>query len=170
MKFLGPAPYSRLNEAAAFVLLIAGLFLALSLASYHPDDPSWNAVSGALHARNLTGFAGAYLADFFYQLLGLAAIALPVLTWLVAWKWLRSRPIEVPGVRLAGAILLISGVCTALSIGVSWRPMSGSFASGGLIGTLLAERLTRSLNPIGTLLATGVELVVGLYLVSTFSM
>ena len=169
MKFLGPTRYTRLNEAAAFVFLIAGMFLALSLASYQPEDPSWNAVSGALRARNLTGFAGAYIADFCYQLVGLAAMALPVLIWMFAWKWLRSKPIDVPGVRLLGAALLLFGGATALSMAVTWRPWSGAFTSGGLIGALLADRLVRLLNPIGTLLATGVTFVAGLYLVSTFS-
>src|SRR5258708_11273978 len=39
--------FPRANEAAAFVFLAAGLFLTLSLISYNPLDPSWDAASGA---------------------------------------------------------------------------------------------------------------------------
>ena len=47
MKILGPTRFHRLNEAGALVFLFAGLFFMLSLISYHPQDPSWNSVSGA---------------------------------------------------------------------------------------------------------------------------
>ena len=39
--------------------------LLLGLASYHPLDPSWNTVTGAAKAANLTGRAGAFLSDLF---------------------------------------------------------------------------------------------------------
>jgi len=58
------------------------------LISYHPQDPSWNSVTGATRALNLTGLAGSYIADLSFQLLGLSAFSLPVLLWLVAWKWI----------------------------------------------------------------------------------
>ena len=170
MKLLGPTRYHRLNEAAALVFFLAGLFLTLSLLSYHPQDPSWNVVSGAGKPQNLTGFAGSYLADFFLQLLGLAAFGLPVLLWLLAWKWFRSTPIDAAPVKLGGGLLLLMSLGTALSFNHSWRPFKGTFAVGGLIGILLADYFLRSLNFWGTVLITASGLIVSLYLISTFSM
>ena len=152
------------------MFFVAGLFLTLSLLSYHPQDPSWNVVSGAAKPQNLTGFAGSYLADFFLQLLGLAAFGLPVLLWLLAWKWFRSTPIEAAPVKLGGGLLLLMSLGTALSFNHSWRPFAGTFAVGGLLGILLADYLLRSLNFWGTVLITTSGLIVSLYLISTFSM
>jgi S-DNA-T family DNA segregation ATPase FtsK/SpoIIIE len=170
MKLLGPTRYHRLNEAAALVFLLAGLFLTLSLISYHAQDPSWNVVSGATKPQNLTGFAGSYVADFCLQLLGMAAFGLPVLMWLLAWKWLRSTPIEAAPVKLGGGLLLLLSLGTALSFNHGWHPFTGTFAAGGLIGTLLASYLLHSLNFWGTVLLTAGGLIISLYLISTFSM
>ncbi|MBV9772064.1 MAG: DNA translocase FtsK 4TM domain-containing protein, partial [Bryobacterales bacterium] len=104
MKILGPTRFHRLNEAGGLVCLFAGLFLVLSLVSYHPQDPSWNSVSGATHAHNLTGLAGSHIADFCFQLLGLTAFSIPVLLWLLAWKWIRSKPIQAATVKVFGSV------------------------------------------------------------------
>ncbi len=90
MRILGPTRFHRLNEAGGLVFLFAGIFFVLCLISYHPQDPSWNSVTGAAHAHNLTGLAGSYTADLCFQLLGLSAFSLPVLLWMLAWKWIRS--------------------------------------------------------------------------------
>ena len=170
MKLLGPTRYHRLNEAAALVFFLAGLFLILSLVSYHPQDPSWNVVSGAAKPQNLTGFAGSYVSDLCLQLLGIAAFGLPVLMGLLAWKWLRSTPIEAAPVKIGGGVLLMMSLGTALSFNHGWHPFTGTFSAGGLIGTLLAGYLLHSLNFWGTVLITACALIVALYLISTFSM
>ena len=170
MRVLGPTRFPRANEAAAFVFLAIGLFLTLSLISYHPLDPSWDAASGATHAHNLIGFPGAFVADLCFQLLGLAAFGMPVLLWMLAWKWIRSQAIESAGVKICGSLLLLLAGCTALSLGPQWRMWGGAFTPGGLLGNLLAGGLIGSLNLTGTLLLTAISLIVAVYLISKFSM
>jgi S-DNA-T family DNA segregation ATPase FtsK/SpoIIIE len=170
MKILGPTRFERLNEAAGVVFLFAGLFFTLSLISYHPQDPSWNTAAGAVRAHNLTGTAGSYLSDLFLQLLGLGAFAIPVLLWMLSWKWLRSEEIDGATARVFGAALLFFSLSTALSLGGPWRPWAGTFSAGGMLGLLLAETLRGSLNLAGTAILTLVCLILSLYLVSTFSM
>ena len=170
MRILGPTRFSRWNEAAGLVFLAAGLFFTLSFVSYHPQDSSFNAVSGAAHAQNLIGFAGSYIADLCFQLLGIGSFAIPILLWMLAWKWIRSEEIPAPAVKVIGAAVLFLSVSTALSLGPVWWPWGGAFASGGMIGMLLADALRSSLNVSGTLLVTAVSLVLSLYLISTFSM
>ena len=170
MRLLGPTRFNRLNEATALVFLFAGLFLILSLVSYYPQDPSWNAVSGVARPRNLTGFAGAYISDFCFQMLGFAAYGLPILLWMLAWKWIRSSPIDAAPVKLSGCVLLLLSTCTAISIAGDWRPFAGAFPAGGVIGILLADYSKRSLNPAGTIIVTATCLIVAVYLISTFSM
>ena len=49
---------SRLNEIIAIALIAFALLLGLCLASYHPNDPSWNA-AGETGAHNWIGAVGA---------------------------------------------------------------------------------------------------------------
>ncbi|HEY6391048.1 MAG TPA: DNA translocase FtsK 4TM domain-containing protein, partial [Bryobacteraceae bacterium] len=170
MKFLGPTRFHRLNEALAFVFLFAGLFFVLTFVSYHPQDPSWNSAAGIARAHNLTGSAGAYTADFFFQLLGLAALSIPLLLWMLAWRWVRSEEIKSPGIKILGSLLLFLSICTALSIGPEWRPLGGAFSAGGVLGLLLADSLMASLNLTGAVLVTAICLILSVYLISTFSM
>jgi DNA segregation ATPase FtsK/SpoIIIE, S-DNA-T family len=170
MKILGPTRFLRLNEAGGLVFLFAGLFVIFCLISYHPQDPSWNSVTGAAHAHNLIGFAGSYTADLCFQLLGLSAFSMPVLLWMLAWRWIRSDAIPAAGVKVFGAAVLFLSVSTALSIRPFWRPWGGAFSAGGVVGILIADSLLSSLNLIGTVLLTGICLILSLYLISKFSM
>ncbi len=170
MKIIGPTRFARLNEAAGLVLLFVGLFFVLSLISYHPRDPSWNSVSGDLRAHNLTGRAGSYTADLCLQLFGLTSFSIPVLLWLIAWRWVRSRPVEAAFVKVIGALLFFLSVSTALSLGSGWRLWNGAFWAGGVLGLLLADSLIASLNLTGTILLTAASLIVSIYLISKFSM
>jgi S-DNA-T family DNA segregation ATPase FtsK/SpoIIIE len=156
MKILGPTRFHRLNEAGALVFLFAGLFFCLSLISYHPQDPSWNSVSGALRARNLTGFAGSYTADLCLQVLGLSAFAIPVLLWMLAWRWVRSAEIQAPAIKVFGSGLLLLSICGGLSLLPTWHPWNGAFSAGGIIGVLAADSLITSLNLTGAALLTSI--------------
>ena len=54
--------------------LAMGIFLAASLYSYSPNDPSLNSiVQSAGKPHNLCGYLGAFLADLLYQGFGLPA-------------------------------------------------------------------------------------------------
>ena len=90
MRLLGPTSHRRLNEAGAVVFLYVGLFVLISLASYHPFDPSWNTVTELVKPANLTGRLGAVVSDWLLQSLGLAAYAIPALILMLGWKWIRS--------------------------------------------------------------------------------
>jgi S-DNA-T family DNA segregation ATPase FtsK/SpoIIIE len=170
MNILGPTRFHRLNEAGGLVFLFTGFFLILCLISYHPQDPSWNSVTGAAHAFNLTGLAGSYTADLCFQLLGLSAFSLPALFWLLAWKWIRSSDIQAAAVKVFGAVVLFLSISTALSIRPFWHPWNGAFSAGGVVGILIADSLLSSLNTMGTVLFTGISLILSLYLISRFSM
>jgi DNA segregation ATPase FtsK/SpoIIIE, S-DNA-T family len=169
MNILGPTRFPRLNEAIALVFLFGGLFLTFSLISYFPQDPSWDSVTGVTRAHNLTGRAGAYVADFCLQFFGLAAFGLPIVLWVLAWKWIRSQPIEPGIVKLIGLVLLIASVCTAFGLGPELRLWNGAFSAGGVLGILCADYLTSSLNVIGAILLAAMSFILSIYLVSRFS-
>ncbi len=170
MKYLGPTRYPRLNEAVAVVFLLGGLFVFFSLASYHPFDPSLNTASAPAQPVNLTGLVGAYLSDFFLQVLGLGAYAIPALILILGWKWIRSAPIDFALIRICGGVLLIASSCAALGMISGWKPIADQIPAGGLAGSLLADALVGSMNVTGAILTALACWIVSLYLVSAFEM
>ncbi|MBL8179346.1 MAG: DNA translocase FtsK 4TM domain-containing protein, partial [Bryobacterales bacterium] len=170
MRLLGPTRNERLNEAAGVVYLIGALVLALSLYSFHPNDPSFNTATSSVQAGNLIGKAGSYASDLLYQVFGFGAWLVPVGVLALGWKWVRSKPIQVPFVKACGFSILILGSCTAFALIPGLRPFDGMLPAGGLAGVLMADILVGALNTTGAALLTATSMFVSLYLVSSFSL
>ncbi len=173
MKYLGPTPHPRLNEAAGFVFLAAGLIVLFSLVSYNPLDPSLNTATGsptaAARVANIIGPVGATVSDLLLQCFGLASYAIPVLILLLGLKWVRSSPIESPGIKTLGGLLLIVSTCTAFGL-TNWRPIAGQIPASGMAGSIAADSLIGSMNLTGAFLLTAMCWIVSIYLVSKFEM
>ena len=167
MRFLGPTSHPRLNEATAVVFLFAGLFIFAALASYQPFDPSFDTVSSALHVSNLTGRLGATISDLLLQTFGLAAYSIPILMWMLGWRWIRSSPIESPVIKSAGAMMFIGSTCSGLGL-LNWRPIANAVPAGGVAGSVVADYLISTMNITGALLFTAACWIVSLYVISTF--
>jgi S-DNA-T family DNA segregation ATPase FtsK/SpoIIIE len=168
MKLLSPTPHKRLNEITGFLLLAGGLVMLLSLISYHPFDPSWDTAASA-RPLNLVGYPGSYLSDLFFQLFGAAAFLFPLLTFMLAWRWIRSEEIEAGAVKLAGTLMLTLSACAALSF-APLRLFSGNIRIGGTLGLAIANYLVDSLNLAGALVFTATAVIISVYLVSTFTL
>jgi S-DNA-T family DNA segregation ATPase FtsK/SpoIIIE len=168
MKLLSPTPHKRLNEIIGFLLLAVGLVLLLSLISYHAFDPSVDTASSA-RPLNLVGYPGSYLSDIFFQLFGAAAFLFPLLTFLLAWRWIRSEEIEAGAIKLAGTLMLTLSACAAFSF-APLRLFSGNIRIGGTLGFAIATYLVDSLNLAGALVATATAVIISIYLVSTFTL
>ena len=153
------------------MFLAAGLLLLLSLASFHPTDPSWNHATAADEAtRNLIGRLGAHISDLSLQAFGLGSFVFPLLVFALSWKWIRSEAISAPAVKLAGSIMLIASACGAAALLPDWRMFNHTILPGGTAGFLIADSLKHSLNLAGTAVVLGTMLIVSLYLVSTFTL
>ena len=141
MRLLGPTSHRRLNEAGAVVFLYAGLFVLISLASYHPFDPSWNTVTEVVKPANLTGRLGALVSDWLLQSLGLAAYAIPTLILMLGWKWIRSSWIQAPWAKVLGSAMLLGATCAAFGFAPGWHPIANAVPAGGFVGLVLADTL-----------------------------
>ena len=67
---------NRIIESAGIALVIIGLLLLLSLATFSPDDPNFIFPENT-KIKNLLGFNGSYTADLFFQTFGLIALLIP---------------------------------------------------------------------------------------------
>jgi len=141
------------SELVGLLLLFVGVFLALALASYRPDDPSlFHKVAEEVRPKNWTGAIGAHVAALAYSFLGLTCLLVPFLLVFTGWKRLRPRARPRVVGRGFGAVLLLASMPAFLQLvlgRISWR--EGSIAAGGAFGQLLRELLEQRFDFLGTL-------------------
>ncbi|MDB9941033.1 DNA translocase FtsK [Candidatus Pelagibacter sp.] len=67
---------NRIIEIVGIALVIIGLLLFVSLATFSPDDPNFIFPDNT-EIKNLLGFNGSYTADLFFQTFGFIALLIP---------------------------------------------------------------------------------------------
>jgi S-DNA-T family DNA segregation ATPase FtsK/SpoIIIE len=159
---------SRLNEIIAIALIAFALLLGLCLASYHPNDPSWNA-AGESGAQNWIGAIGANVSAAMFQAIGLAAYLLPFLFLAAAWRRFRSRRINAPLSRMTGLFVLVLSSSALLSLANIRLFFDASVNAGGLAGAIIARALVAGLNPIGATILLAAIAATGVLLATNFS-
>ncbi len=160
----------RLSELIGFLLAVAGLLTALSLASYLPRDPSFH-TSGPAGApvHNWIGLVGSYGADLLYQGFGWVACLVP-LTLFAAGVWLLlNRPIAAPWAKLLGILLLVGSLAALLELFPYTPRLGGLIRGGGLLGYLAALGLVHTLNSVGAVIVAAALFLTSLFLVTRFS-
>jgi len=170
MRLFTPGQSKRLNEVTGFLFLAAGILFLLSMASFHPRDPSWDTVAGMVRTSNLIGPVGAHIADVFLQSFGLAAYLFPVLIFALGWKWIRSEAVEAPIIKLLGSAAMVASACGAAALLPEWRLFEHTILLGGSAGFLIADSLKHALNAAGAVVVLATALVISIYLVSTFTL
>ncbi|MEY2341038.1 DNA translocase FtsK [Acidithiobacillus sp. IBUN Pt1247-S3] len=144
--------YPWRRELLLFVLFLFSLFVAISLISFHPLDPSWFNSGRGEPTRNWGGETGAELAAFLVQILGIAAWLLPFALVAFCWSWLqrlhRQRPL--PRLRILGGILFFPSfsVLLALLWPLAWWPIKGQ-SPGGIVGFGLSALLAPVIGSVG---------------------
>ena len=67
----------RLSELIGVVLVVASILLFISLLSYSPEDPNFIFPEN-VQVNNILGVRGSYVADMFFQSIGLISFLIPV--------------------------------------------------------------------------------------------
>jgi S-DNA-T family DNA segregation ATPase FtsK/SpoIIIE len=155
------------NELLGLLLLAVGVILAVSLATYHPGDPSvfHRVTDSHVRARNWIGPAGAHAAAVAFSFLGLTCLLVPLFLLVAGWRRLRrSGAVKVVG-RGAGSLLLLvsTPALLQLTLGrIQWQ--DGSIAAGGAFGKLLVGFLDTYFSFVGSLLILAAAAACGLAL------
>jgi S-DNA-T family DNA segregation ATPase FtsK/SpoIIIE len=123
----------RLRELTGLALIVLAMLMAVALATWSVQDPSFSHATKA-PVRNLLGAGGAVVADVLMQLLGLAAIVLvtPIAIW--GWRLTTHRPLSRERIRLALwilAVVLAAAAAASLPRTGGWPLPAGL---GGVIG------------------------------------
>lgn len=144
------------REALWLLLLLVGLFLAVILMTYHPQDPSWFYMSsdGSV-IENAGGKVGAVLSDVLLNLFGFSAWWLVVLTLFTIWltyQQIDAEEKERPflAFNMVGFGLLLAA-SSALEAGhIVSLPASLPDAAGGIIGVSVDGGLRRLFGYAGS--------------------
>ena len=66
----------RLAELVGIFLVVISILLFISLISYSPEDPNF-IFPGNQEIKNLLGFRGSFIADIFFQSIGIISLLIP---------------------------------------------------------------------------------------------
>ena len=115
------------------------------------------------------GRLGALSSDFLFQILGLAALYLPVLLLVVGYKTLRNRPLGYPFIKLFAFCCTVATLSAGLTLLSPNLPETVNFTAGGILGILFAHLLLLFLNTPGSLVVVATLLLLSLMVTTRFS-
>ncbi|HWU44010.1 MAG TPA: DNA translocase FtsK 4TM domain-containing protein, partial [Bdellovibrio sp.] len=138
------------QDVIAIGFLGLGLFLSLALISYTPRDPSLNSIGQGLKVMNYCGIVGSFMADMFYQFLGLAAWVLVASLLKMAYASFKGESMNLKNIRFVWALLLIVNVAALLSIYLpTTKIYQNQIYLGGLLGLGVSQALMRAFASVG---------------------
>lgn len=145
---------ARRSEVMGIFFIALSLFVALSLFSYSPLDPSFSSSKPVLKISNLGGLVGSYTADGLIRTVGLASYLFIFVFSLIAVSCFRKT---YRFFRLTQIVLLLFflGMASVLCQ-LQWKTVHLSeelVDAGGFLGASIAEPLRYYLNPVGSYLA-----------------
>lgn len=153
---------NRTADMAGWALLVLALYIAVSLITYSPMDPSFNRATDEAVA-NWGGLPGAYLADLVMQSIGLGGILLVLVLGAWGLKLVMQKHLPRPPLRIAGLALAMpafSGLLMWATAPLSWPISTGL---GGFVGLFVKTRLVALLTVWGALPMLALGTVVMLY-------
>ena len=169
---LTPTRNRPLNMLLGSLLIVFAALLLLSLATYHPSDPSLNtstAVAGPHSVRNLLGPTGAYASDLLLQVFGISAFSFPLWIGGLGWVWFRSRSNGSAWLRWTGVILTLAFLPACFGL-IPWHwHWRHAMPVEGFAGRLAADQLVLYVNTTGAWIVAGLLTAFGIYLGSHFS-
>jgi DNA segregation ATPase FtsK/SpoIIIE, S-DNA-T family len=168
---LSPTRSRPLNVFLGIVLSLVSVLLFLSLATYHPADPSLDTATQvspqAVH--NWIGVFGAFLSDLLLQSLGICAFLLPLWMGGLSWTWIRSRSGGSAWLRWIGSALAVVFVPAVFGL-LPWHwHWLHAIPVEGVIGRIVSGVLVTYLNVQGAWLVAAVLAVAGIYFASAVS-
>jgi len=160
------------KEIAGLIWMAAGIFLLLTLISFNNNDPSFNNNLNPASIHNFCGKVGAYVADLFYQVIGLPALIIPFACLLFAWRLLKFRDLHPRAYKALAFIVMLISIAGLISLKVEKVALFGQTLNqaGGFIGFFLASTLKGWFNLTGAAIFLVVFFSVSAMLVARFSM
>ncbi|CAM3973665.1 DNA translocase FtsK [Pseudoalteromonas byunsanensis] len=143
----------RLLETGLIISTAAAIFILCALISFDPADPAWSQTSEYVQVNNITGSAGAWVADILLVSLGWLAFLVPaaiqILGYLIFKKPHKILQLDYTtlGLRVIGLTLFVTSASAISSINFD---DIFSVSSGGVVGDVVAGAMMPAFNFTGT--------------------
>ena len=160
----------RVSEFAGVGLFGAALVWLISLTTYDVADAVWFFnTGGQTPPNNLAGQVGAFVAEFSYQMFGLASFLLPVVFVILGWHYFWCRFVDAAYTKLIGLCLLFGCSATFLSLIFGSLGTGNPGGAGGQVGSWSAQLLAEYFNRTGSFIVVLTSLFLSVILSTQFS-
>ena len=143
----------RLLETGLIISTFAAIFILCALISFDPADPAWSQTGEFRNVKNITGTAGAWVADILLPSFGWLAYLVPAAIQLFGYLLFKQphRILQLDyttlALRVIGFALFITSA-TAIS-SINFDDIY-NFSSGGVVGDVIASAMMPAFNFTGT--------------------
>ncbi len=154
-----------LRDGAMWALMCAAVYLALSLASYNPEDAGWSYVGATDQVTNIGGRTGAWFADVGYYLFGYFAFLVPLMVAFSAWVVFRGRAGDTRprawllALRWVGFLLTLAAGCAYATLFFPTLGTDFANGAGGGLGQAVSGLMRERFGPATEILLGGLLLV-----------
>lgn len=134
----------------SLLCFFSAAFVAVTLGSHNPSDPSFNSIGVRQNAENLCGLFGSFFSDILYQLWGLTAWGLVGLLLTFSYYSFRQRSVAIAWEKVFAIGLLMITVSSLLALHFrDFKIYQNNIYLGGWVGQFLQSQMTRLFNTTG---------------------
>jgi len=146
------------HEIIGILLIAVGVFLFLSLVSYHPMDPSFFSYTSpkVKEIHNWMGIVGAYISGLLRQGFGYSSFLIPFVLIVFAFSFIMRWEWKYLSLKLTGWVVIL--IATSSLFGLWLSPI------GGFIGEIFSRNLVRYFNRPGATILLSVILILSFVL------
>ncbi len=152
------------HEIIGILLIAVGVFLFLSLVSYHPMDPSFFSYTSpkVKEIHNWMGIVGAYISALLFQGFGYSSFLIPFVLIIFAFSFIMRWEWKYISLKLAGwSVILLT---TSSLLGLWLKTLHQDKLVGGFIGEIFSRNLVRYFNRPGATILLSVILILSFVL------
>ncbi len=140
------------HEIVGILLIALGVFVFLSLVSYHPMDPSFfsYASSKIKGIHNWMGIVGAYLSGLLFQGFGFPSFLISFVLIFFAISFIFRWELKYLSLKIAGWAVILVGTSSFFGLWLNpVRLYNQTVLMGGFIGEIFSRNLVRYFNRPG---------------------
>jgi DNA segregation ATPase FtsK/SpoIIIE, S-DNA-T family len=155
------------HEIIGILLIAVGVFLFLSLVSYHPMDPSFFSYTSSKvkEIHNWMGIVGAYLSGLLFQGFGFPSFLISFVLVVFAFSFIFRWEWKYLSLKLAGWAVILITISSFFGLWLSpIRIYSQDLLMGGFIGEIFSRYLVRYFNRPGATVLLSVILILSFVL------
>ncbi len=164
-----PVKRRRWSEYNGIIIILFSIISFLSLVTFNASDKSFSSInSKAGQVDNLIGVAGAYIADLYFQSLGMVSFLLVATLLAAGVIFFLGKHVLFKSFLLVWLPLLMVDVSILTHLFFKGRQFF-TYPSGGVLGELLATYLIAWFSRLGAFLLSSVLLLIIIMALTGFS-